>query len=427
MKPRLGNLLILTIAAAAPLARAAEPTYEELKQELKQLKERVASLEARNATTMADQQRVVDEMLKDAEARSHLISSAAELHAGYDKGFYIKSQGGTFTMRPGALMQFRNITNVRTGDDDETENGFELRRLRPRVDGTIFSREFTYSIVLDSNRNGGNVTLLDAWGQYQFNPTWAIRGGQFRNSWYHEGDVPDSNQLAVERSLIDALQAGSQTDRVQGIEAIYGAGKLPFRIAGAFHDGANSKNTDFQDTTSHFGVSGRAEYKLFGDWIDYKDFTAHLNKQNLFIVGAGFDWTQAAADVLRTTVDAQFETKSRWGLYGALNGQQRRADDDDDFDWGALAQAGYSFDPHWEPFVRYTLLVADDVGQDTYNEFAVGVNYYLGPDGQYGHRAKFTVDMLFLPEGAPADATGAGVLASDEAEFVLRAQFQLFL
>ena len=33
----------------------------------------------------------------------------------------------------------------------------------------------------------------------------------------------------------------------------------------------------------------------------------------------------------------------------------------------------------------------------------------------------------YLPEGAPADATGTGVLASDEAEFVLRAQFQLFL
>ena len=101
-----------------------------------------------------------------------------------------------------------------------------------RTGGDTLTR--TYSVVFDSNRNGGDVTLLDAWAQYQFNPTWAIRGGQFRNSWYHEGDVSDSHQLTVERSLIDAFQGGSETDRVQGIEAIYGGGKMPLRIAGAF-------------------------------------------------------------------------------------------------------------------------------------------------------------------------------------------------
>jgi hypothetical protein len=255
-----------------------------------------------------------------------------------------------------------------------------------------------------------------------------VRGGQFRNSWYHEGDVSDSAQLTVERSLIDALQAGSQTDRVQGVEVIYGAGAKPVRIAGALHDGANSKNTNFQDGPTNFGVSGRAEYKFFGDWADYKDFTAHLNKQDLFVIGAGFDWTEAAgADVIRTTVDAHYETATRWIYYAALNGQQRRGNDDDDFDWGALAQAGYAINPRFEPFVRYELLSFDDVGQDTYNEFAIGANYYFGRDGSYNHRAKFTVDLLYLPEGAPVDATGAGVLASDEMEFVLRAQFQLFL
>ena len=40
---------------------------------------------------------------------------------------------------------------------------------------------------------------------------------------------------------------------------------------------------------------------------------------------------------------------------------------------------------------------------------------------------KVTVDFLYLPEGSPTDATGTGVLESDDAEFVLRAQFQLFL
>src|SRR5690606_27318260 len=55
----------------------------------------------------------------------------------------------------------------------------------------------------------------------------------------------------------------------------------------------------------------------------------------------------------------------------------------------------------------------------------VGVNYYLGPDGSYLHRAKFTVDVVYLPDGLPNNQTGLGYLASDDEQFVLRGQFQL--
>jgi len=75
----------------------------------------------------------------------------------------------------------------------------------------------------------------------------------------------------------------------------------------------------------------------------------------------------------------------------------------------------------------YDVVLFDDdtVNGDTFNEFTVGANYYLGPDGAYLHRAKFTLDFVYLPDGAPSDQTGLGVLASDEDEFVVRGQFQL--
>ena len=67
--------------------------------------------------------------------------------------------------------------------------------------------------------------------------------------------------------------------------------------------------------------------------------------------------------------------------------------------------------------------------EDTFYEITLGANYYLGPDGSYGHRAKFTVDLSFLPNGAPAPLDGIGVLDSNDGgtEIMLRTQFQIMI
>jgi hypothetical protein len=424
---------IIASSASSASAAAAEPTVQELKKQIAQLESRLETLEAKQAATNEDVARTVQEIVKDAEKRSVFLATNSEITAGYDKGFFIRSSDGNFELRPGLLMQFRNITNVITGDDDDIQNGFELRRLRPRIDGNAFTKDFIYSIVLDTPRNGGNLALLDAWGQYRVAPTWAVKFGQFRNSWVHEGDTPDANQLTVERSLVDAILAGSQTDRVQGVSLIYGGiDATPMRAEVTFDDGDNSKNTDFQDINSSYGASIRGEYKLAGKWADYRDFSARGTKENLLVVGAGANWNDGSADspdILRTTVDVQYETASRWNFYAELNGNVIDDAGDSSFDWGGLLQAGYAIDQRWEPFARYDVVVLDDNagGNDAFNEFTIGVGYYLGPDGSYGTRAKVTVDLLYLPDGAPSNQTGVGVLASDDAEFVFRTQLQLVL
>ena len=417
------------VALSGSFAGAQNATNEQLQQQIRELQERVQALERERNGTQEEVRRTVELIVRDAEQRSHLLAiGEEEITAGYDDGFFIRSQDDNFALRPGLLIQFRNITSIRTGADGDAENGFEIRRLRPRLDGHLYSKDFTYSVVWDASRSTGEVSLLDAWVQWRFSPHWSIKGGQFRNSWIHEGDVSDSGQLAVERSLVDAILGGSETDRVQGFALIYGPDELPVRLEATYHDGANSKNTSFQDVGSDFGMSGRAEYKLAGEWADYRDFTARDTKHDLLVLGAGAGWTQSAgSDVIRTTIDAQYETPGRWGIYGALQGNIVRTDGESDFEWAAIAQAGYSINRRWEPFARYTLIAVAEDGLDTYNEFAVGANYYLGENGDFGHRAKFTFDLLYLPEGAPQDETGTGVLQSDEAEIVLRGQFQLML
>jgi hypothetical protein len=420
----------LSIASLAS-AQTPEPSREQLQQELAELKARIAKLEANSAQQASAQETKAtkDAVLTDADRRSKLGAGSA----GWDKGFYIKSDDGNFSLRPGVQVQFRYVANLSedADGDDHLDSGFELRRMRFRFDGNVLSPDLTYSFVFDTNRNGGNVTLLDAWARYKFDPKWAVKVGQFKESWEHEKDVTFAEQLAVERTLVDAVLGGNQTDRVQGVSLIYGGNKEDdVRAEFAIHDGANSKNTNFQDQpTGDWGLGVRGEYKLKGDWASYKDFTAKGTTQDLLVLGAGGDFTQAGdSDILRSTVDAQWENTRGLGVYGALHGNFGDSDTaGNTFDWGAVAQVGYLINKKVEVFGRYDLVEFDDdtANGDTFNELTVGANYFLGPDGAYLHRAKFTVDFVYLPDGAPSDQTGLGVLASDEDEFVLRGQFQL--
>lgn len=432
--------LVLAAAVAAvsfsSFARA-EDSPEDIKSEINALQRRLAALESKDqqtATSSAVQQ--------DATQRSQLLQTQG-FTAGYDKGFKIQSADGKFLLQPGIIFQFRNITNYNESNDDSIENGFEFRRVRLRLDGNVFSKNLKYSFVWDSARNSGTNSILDAWGSYTFDGTpYTIKFGQFRNSWIHEGDVSDARQLTVERSLADYALGGTVTDRVQGVEFIYGKSDLPIRAAVSFNDGDNSKNTDFRDSDgtgsdaatarpdSNFGGSGRFEWKAFGDWKDYSDFTAKGAKEDLFVLGVGADYSQNGdADVLRLTVDGQYENTGGLNAYAALLYNFVDSGDDDASNWGGLAQVGYLVNPNWEPFARYSLVVTDDEvgGEDNFHEIGAGVNYYFGDNGSWGHGVKFTLDLNYLPNGVPvsnSSATGLGYLAGTDDQFALRAQFQ---
>ena len=448
-KMGLASVAVATVMATR--ASAAEPSYEELQRKVQELEQKVSRIEQEQSRDSAAVANTIDSILRDADQRSQLLQAGTGVTAGYDNGFFIQSADGSFLLKPSVNAQFRNVTTFRQdaesgGDADDIQNGFEWRRLRFRFDGNAFSKDFTYSFVWDTARQGGAVSLLDAWGQYQFNDDWALKFGQFKASVFQERNVSGFSQLAVERSIVDAFIAGNTIDRVQGVALIYG-GRTDdaFRAEFAFHDGANSRNTNFQDTFDttvppdgvddrpDWGTSGRIEWKAFGDWRAYRDFSAVGNKDSLLVVAAGGDFTDGpTTDTLAGTIDAQWE-HGPWAVFGGLFVRHRDVDDLDDFtDYGALAQVGYLVNPAWELFGRYDVVAFDDDGvaagiEDTYNEITVGVNYFLGPDGAYKHRAKISLDLTYLPDGAPAAQDAQGILATQEDEWVLRTQFQLIL
>jgi hypothetical protein len=60
-----------------------------------------------------------------------------------------------------------------------------------------------------------------------------------------------------------------------------------------------------------------------------------------------------------------------------------------------------------------------------YLEMSLGLNYFLGREARFGHRAKVTVEGSWLPNGSPANVPQTGALFGQDDQFILKAQLQL--
>lgn len=446
---RLHAAAAVLILGSASLSFAQE-TPEELRKEIQALRERVNQLEAdQRAVTDGLRQGTEDtasvqtatraQVLRDAESRSDVL-------AGYEQGkFFLKSADGNFSLSPGAQLQIRYTANSRDDADNDLQDGFEIRRAKFFFAGHAFSKDFTYNLQWETNENGGVVTLEEAWVRYQFRDDMALRLGQIKDSPFHEETVSSKRQLAVDRSLLNELIAGGETDYVQAVRLEWDATEA-LRADIGLQDGYNSDNTPFLESggTSFVGVGPTdwgtsARVELFAIGADakkqYDDFTALKNKQDILVFGGGANYSMAGNNhAFFHTVDAQYENASGFGLYAAVIGLDRQASSGPAaapelnlYDWGALVQAGYMLNADYEIFGRWDVTVLDDAAlaaddEDTFNEFTLGVNRYIR-----GHAAKLTLDASYLPDGAPQNESGVGVLASEEEQFILRGQFQLLL
>lgn len=423
----------LSLTGVAAFGQQNQPTQQELLDTVRSLQAKVAQLESQQQSTTAKVDaavvdRTVADVQADAAGRSQLLQ-ATGFTAGYKGGkFLIQSEDGDFSLQPTAHFQFRYVANYRDLDtsdpdgDDAFENGFEIRRMKFGFAGKAFG-DFTYKFVWQTNRSGGDVELEDAVVNYDLTDTLSVYAGQYKAPVHHEELVSSSRQLSADRSLVNELLGGGFTDRVQGVGVEYEDGPLYATVT--FHDGIESLNTSFRDSPANdtdYGVAGRVEYTVFGDKKGYGDLTALNNKSDMLVVGGGADYTGAESEnTLTYTVDAQYENTTGLMVYGAVLAVSTfgHGDAGDDFDYGALVQAGYLLDPKFEVFGRYGLVDLEN-RNELIHELVVGVNYYI-----HSHNAKLTADVTFLPNGAPANS-GLGILDSDdEPQIVGRLQFQL--
>lgn len=427
------------------------------------------------ANTSTDEVRsIVAEMMADAQTRSSLLQSGGS--AGYDGGFFISDASGNNTLKVNGQIQFRYIANFADDngvDDDDFESGFQTRRTKLTFKGNVVDPNLFYQIKLESDRDGGDITLQDAFAGYKFDNGTHLKWGQFRAAFARERSVSSSRQLGVERSLTGDYFGQTES---QGIEWGYKSEDWKFTLA--ITDGLRSADTDFDegktsgatgfdpitgDLTglsspfggeSDFSITGRFEYKFTGAWDQFKDFTSMPGSDYAAMVGvaANFEITDGDSvangddlQVVSWTADLSLEGDG-WNGFIAGYGQHIEADDilvnnitsdTDDIDddtFGLIVQGGIFIpETDWELFARYDVLFADDDntdGEDTFSTVTVGTNWYWS-----GHAAKFSLDFAIFLED-PSDfatvpggfgSSGAGFLssASDDEQFAIRAQFQL--
>lgn len=430
--PRIATALLLF-----PLAAHADPAPADLQQQIADLQAKVRHLESSRhapAYTARDIDQTIDTVIRDADRRSQLLVDSAGFLGGWqDDKFWIRSADGNYSLSPGVFFQFRSVTNINDKSDsqggDNTDNGFEVRRLKLSLEGTAISKKLYYNFLWATDRKTGNLVNEEAYIRYALTDQWSIKAGSYKEFIYHETGMSSRLKLAVDVSLPAQVLFNGDV-YTQGVEVAYEDQTL--RASAGFSDGYGSVNTNFQDPPTNpfdFGVYGRVNYKVFGDWKSYSDHTALKNKKDLLVIGAGGDWSQAGdANTYRHAVDALWET-GPFALFGAFVGKyQDPGVSDSRWDWAAVGQAAWLFNPRWELFGRYSYLSLDSNAvaagnEDTFHELTVGVTYYF-----HNHNAKVTFDFSWLPSGAPSDLDGIGVLSNNgDNEFVIRGQFQLFI
>jgi hypothetical protein len=442
------------VTAPAP----GQPSYSELVDEVRALRAEMSQLRARerNYVSAAEVDATVKRVLDDAERRSRFLD-VDPATAGWDgERFYIRSPDKKFSISPTFRIQNRYIASYRgkaAGPDDETrvDDGFETRRLRFGLEGNLFSEDLTFRFVyaLDQDNDAG---VRDAWIRYRFNPDVALQVGQFKDPWIQEEKISSGRQLAVERSIVNALVGGGYTRRVDGANLILGQGD-PWRTYLLVHDGANSAQTRFNaydaedrtpvlgDADATFGSSARLEYFAAGNPDQSEDYSARDNKkEDLLVFGAGAHFTQLGDnDALFHALDVQWKNTRGTGAFAEYIGLFRQIESPSDgpdgttagdfYDYGAMAQIGQMVAPKWELFARYGYVRLDDESfsderetrQEDVHEITTGVNYFI-----YGHNAKLTIDVSYLPNGSP-EAPRLGYLATEQNGIVVRTQFQLNL
>jgi len=171
---------VVVVASAlglAAFASAAEPTTQELLDQIKQLQTKVEHLEAKQNQTSADVAATVDKIVKDAEARSKVMSDMGGGITGnwHEGQFILASDDNRFVLRPGAYMQFRNTTSYNTAGDDSLENGFEIRRFKFSIEGNAFEPDLTYKFQYATGTSTGSPHP----GQFAWTP--ALSSGVLRN------------------------------------------------------------------------------------------------------------------------------------------------------------------------------------------------------------------------------------------------------
>ncbi len=413
---------------------------QNVQSEVAELKARLAQLESQtwlNERRAEEVKGLIREVLADADTRASLMQEGVMAGISDSGKIFLQSADGSFRTEISGQVQFRWIFNIQDDDSRATpadDAGFQMRRVKLAFDGHIADPKLTYSLVIATDREDGDVFMEDAKIGYKFDNGLGVNFGKYKLPFLREELQSSKRTLAVERSSVNEFFT---LNRGEQVELTYGTDM--FRANVSLNDGSNTEFSDIGADPVEIAVTARGEVKIAGDWKQFDDITSWPGEEMGLVVGAAMHWQTgkdglAVGDYFAWTIDAQFETNGL-GLMASLTGGHTDFDssatDDRDM-WGFVIQGGYHINKELEPFARYEWLDADD-GGDELSILTLGLNYYLK-----GHNAKWTNDVVLVldgdnptanPFGANEFSSGLGFVgfssADDDIYMMFRSQFQL--
>jgi hypothetical protein len=371
---------------------------------------------------------LVEEVLADADTRASLLAQGAT--AGWDKGFYLASADGNYRLKISGQMDIRWVLNHQENapSGDDNQYGFEMRRMKLAFEGHVIDPSWEYYIKAAFDRDGGAFELEDATVSKSFENGIEVTFGQFKLPFLREELTSSTRQLAVERSLVNEE---FNQDRSKAVQVGYEADR--WRVSGAYSDGFNSDNTEFDDSNVRYAFTGRGEFLVMGDWGQFKDFTSPRGSETGVMLGAAAHFQNgngtgalASQDRFTWTLDGSAEFSGA-NLYAALIGNhlsdQGAVPDRDQ--WGFVVQGAYYVTEDWELFGRYEWGDQDTAGQEDLSIITIGVNYYIA-----SHNLKWQTDFGYAFDAVTSAWSTSGTgwrndAANEDGQTVLRTQFQL--
>ena len=395
---------------------------------------------------------IVEDVLADSGTRASLQSSGAT--AGWDKGFFLASADGNFRLNISGQIQTRWVWNHRKDPgvgQNENEWGFEMRRVKLKFKGHVVDPSWQFYVNGGFGRNGGFFNLEDAWIRKDFGNGFAVKVGQYKAPFLREELVSSSKQLMVERSLVNEY---FNQGRDQGISLEYAGDAIRGSVMysqgiqasgnGWTNGIAETRNTAFNNRTTDYAFAARAEFKVAGDWKQFKDFTSFRGEDFGLMIGAAMLWERAnaagntpEARVFGLTADVSAEFGGA-NLFGSFVWRDVRdatttvavAPNSETINqWGFVIQGGVFVTDEIEIAARYSYGDSDTgnnaAGDPTHaNILTFGVNWYMAK-----HAIKWTTDFGYAFDPVVNFSSGGADWlqdAQDESgQFVLRTQLQL--
>lgn len=334
-------------------------------------------------------------------------TATAEPAAGYEKGFFITSSDGAFSMTANARVQGRYTYEGIDGGDDESN--FSVARARLKLEGHAFADNIEY--VFQTDLGKGNVTLKDFWIDYGASDSLVVRVGQYKRPFSRQQISSSGSLVLVDRSITDRAFGGGRDigvmvhnhyeDSPEGLEWAAGvfngsgdkasfsgeADPMTGEVSGSFSNvpdmfgpmfvvraGWNSadikgyKEADLEGGPLRYGAAASVLVELDGD----DDDTSSIRGQADVIIKNNGLSANAAAFVATAQTDMDFVDQS----YAAV---------------GAHAQAGYMVTSKLQPAVRVGVVAADADTDADVIEAAGGISYYL-----HDHGFKWQTDVSLL-------------------------------